>query len=63
MPDPMRDALYAADLPHLESLGLPSIDENDWQGLMNILQNPWFTRVWVIQELALARDCFSLLGP
>jgi hypothetical protein len=36
MPDPMKDALYAADLPHLESLGLPSIDENDWQGLMNI---------------------------
>lgn len=37
MPDPMRDALNVADLPHSDILGLPSMEENGWPGLMNIL--------------------------
>lgn len=61
-PNPKTYNLNAAELPYLEDLGLPSMEKNDWEGLLNILQNPWFTRVWIIQELVLAQECYFLLG-
>ncbi|KAI2613254.1 heterokaryon incompatibility protein-domain-containing protein [Hypoxylon sp. NC1633] len=34
----------------------------DWRPLMRLLEQPWFTRLWVIQEVARARRVTVLLG-
>lgn len=31
-------------------------DEAHWQSLENLLRHPWFGRVWIIQEIALAKQ-------
>ena len=33
-----------------------------WKPLFGLLTRPWFTRTWVIQELALAKDAMILCG-
>ena len=33
-----------------------------WQGASSILNKPWFERLWVLQEFALARSCTIVLG-
>lgn len=38
----------------LQELGLPSTDAQDWVALANLLNRPYFTRVWVLQELVMA---------
>ena len=39
----------------LEQYGLPSHEDPLWHSLNNLLERPWFTRVWVTQELASAK--------
>jgi hypothetical protein len=39
----------------LPALGLPAADDGAWQDLKAILNNPWFSRMWVLQEAALSR--------
>ncbi|PQE09113.1 Heterokaryon incompatibility protein [Rutstroemia sp. NJR-2017a BVV2] len=44
--------------------GLPKWDDTTWYHFKNLLRIPWFTRVWVIQEVALsAKDPIILHGP
>lgn len=50
----------------------PSVDDSlcswewysqfDWSALTGLLRQPWFTRVWVIQEAGLAKDGVGLYG-
>ncbi|RYP64543.1 hypothetical protein DL769_006620 [Monosporascus sp. CRB-8-3] len=55
-------AKYLADIPlnvysdtrHAAS-GLPAWDHELWQHLARVLELPWFTRVWIIQEVVLSR--------
>lgn len=49
-----QDALRWAEMDHIPE----SLDERTTLvlGLRKIHDRPWFTRVWVVQELALARD-------
>ncbi|PQE17887.1 Heterokaryon incompatibility protein [Rutstroemia sp. NJR-2017a BBW] len=43
--------------------GLPKWDDTKWQHFKHLLGIPWFTRVWVIQEVALsAKDPIILHG-
>jgi hypothetical protein len=42
--------------------GLPSPDSGLWKALVAFLCRPWFLRVWVIQELVLARDIRFFCG-
>lgn len=37
--------------------------ENEDEHLVNLLCRPWFTRTWVIQEVASARNAIVLYGP
>jgi Heterokaryon incompatibility protein (HET) len=49
---------------------LPLLDPKDslakdrrWNSLSALFQCPWFTRVWVVQEVALATEACVLYGP
>jgi hypothetical protein len=49
----IRDLLLADD-PKI--LMADSIYAKNWHGLVNLMMKPWFSRRWVIQELALAQE-------
>ena len=51
-------------VPHLlfEEFGLPSAKAPDWNALALLLCRPWFRRVWIIQECALAQDLSMMYG-
>ncbi|EPE27502.1 hypothetical protein GLAREA_04293 [Glarea lozoyensis ATCC 20868] len=42
--------------------GLPSSLEAPWKGLKLILASPWFSRKWIIQELATPKEITILIG-
>ncbi|KAF5591038.1 heterokaryon incompatibility 6 OR allele [Fusarium pseudoanthophilum] len=46
----------------LESLGLPAQDSPTWVALNNMLALPYFSRVWIIQEIAVAKSYRILWG-
>ena len=44
-------------------LGEPSIDPaSEWQGAVKILGHPWFSRIWVLQELLMSPDPWVQCG-
>jgi hypothetical protein len=43
-------------------VNLPDLDAPMWNALDGIINNPWFLRLWVIQEAALAQNISCLLG-
>lgn len=47
---------------HLPGLGLPDFLEPDWAALNSLLSRSWFNRVWVIQEVAVSRNCIVRCG-
>jgi hypothetical protein len=54
-------------LPHEDSVepaefGLPGYDSPAWTALEKILKSPWFLRLWIVQEAALAREIACLFG-
>jgi hypothetical protein len=40
----------------LEQYGLPKFEDPLWHSLNDLLERPWFTRVWVTQEFASAKN-------
>ncbi|KAF5560651.1 heterokaryon incompatibility 6 OR allele [Fusarium phyllophilum] len=46
----------------LESLGLPTQDSATWAAFNNMLALPYFSRVWIIQEIAVAKSYRILWG-
>ena len=34
----------------------------DLQPLLALMNDPWWTRIWTLQEVALAKSCFFMLG-
>jgi hypothetical protein len=43
-------------------LGLPPSSSPAWNIIIGILEAPWFTRMWIIQEFALAKSVTFLFG-
>jgi len=56
--------LNGVTLDQLESLGDHCTPKHprSWLALRKFFARPWFTRVWCIQEIALARDSIVLVG-
>lgn len=50
------------DLDQLKSHGLPGSKDIAWQELRALLSRPWFSRIWTIQEAAVAVDADFLWG-
>ena len=49
-------------LDQLKAQGLPGPKDPGWQELRNLLSRPWFSRLWTIQEAAVAIDADFLWG-
>ena len=47
---------------NLTQYGLPDVFDAQWQYLISLLENPWFSRVWVFQESLVARECKFISG-
>ena len=56
----MKNFLTAQDLG---GLGLPDHADTAWFALDSLFWRPWFSRVWVIQEITVARRASILCGP
>lgn len=46
----------------LEDYNLPSAHSPLWQGWRDFFESPYFRRLWIQQEVVLAKDCVWLLG-
>ncbi|KAG7009435.1 hypothetical protein G7Y79_00002g005500 [Physcia stellaris] len=46
----------------LKAMGLPDVFHTDWKAVAEIITCPWFTRVWVIQEMVVARRRTFMCG-
>lgn len=59
---PFRDKKASA-WPNLEHLDRGEWGQNEcWSGLISLCSKPWFIRVWVVQEMLLARSVKMLCG-
>lgn len=48
---------------HDESLpGFPPSNAPEWKMLRRFFQQPWFYRVWTVQEIAMAQDALLIVG-
>lgn len=47
--DPNNTAILAC-------YGLPPLKEENWAGVIRLLERAWFYRTWIVQEVALARE-------
>ena len=56
--DNLRNLNYA----RLKSLNLPDVSSSVWDGLLAILNKPWFSRVWIIQEYLFAKSFIFACG-
>ena len=46
----------------LESCKLPALNDPSWGSLLELLQRPWFSRVWIIQEVVVSRNAILRCG-
>jgi hypothetical protein len=45
-----------------ENLSVPSLSEDVWNSVFTVFQNNYFRRVWMIQEVVRAKECFLILS-
>lgn len=50
------------DLEDFERISLPAPNSQKWSELNEFLRNPWFQRVWIIQEVVLSRSIQLMYG-
>ncbi|TVY17500.1 Heterokaryon incompatibility protein 6, OR allele [Lachnellula arida] len=50
------------DPADFERMSLPKPDSEIWQALWDLLSRPWFTRLWIIQEVILSEDARVVCG-
>ena len=60
--DPSQQMRRSIALDQLKSHGLPGVRDTGWQDLRSFLSRPWFSRIWTIQEAAVATDKDFLWG-
>ncbi|KAF7949122.1 hypothetical protein EAE96_008291 [Botrytis aclada] len=50
------------DSENFERMQLPRSDSKTWHALWIFLSHPWFTRLWIIQEVMLSNDPWIMCG-
>lgn len=45
-----------------DELGLPPLTDPVWEAVLDLIANPWFRRLWVLQEMALGQKIAFLCG-
>jgi hypothetical protein len=58
----LGDVFVADDPDLLMKNGLPQMTSDDWLHLGDLYSRTWFSRVWMIQEVALSRNPACLIG-
>ena len=56
---------WPAQLPSIPETwkdGLPPINDDIWWSIQNLFEREWFSRVWVIQEVVLAKELKLICG-
>ncbi|KAI9692699.1 MAG: hypothetical protein M1820_009450 [Bogoriella megaspora] len=56
------DSMQKSPRPTLESKGLPGLSSPMWQTVYSLIYNPWFFRLWIVQEASLAKRVRVLYG-
>jgi hypothetical protein len=56
------DQSLHANSDGLQAMGLSPHDES-WKRILQIMQRPWFSRAWVLQEVVLPKAAFVIFGP
>jgi hypothetical protein len=46
----------------MQKYGLPPLNEVAWEGVIAFFERRWFKRIWILQEVALARESVALWG-
>ena len=57
------EAKRIVEAQDLGGLALPRHSNSAWKALDSLFWRPWFSRVWVIQEVTVARGASVLCGP
>jgi hypothetical protein len=57
---PKLEELLGEDNP-LEGVD-PILDSRAWEGIRSLLGRSWWTRLWTVQEVALAREVTLMCG-
>ncbi|TGO18457.1 hypothetical protein BPAE_0382g00020 [Botrytis paeoniae] len=50
------------DFENLERMQLPKSESNTWHAVWRFLSHPWFTRLWIIQEVMLSNNPWIMCG-
>jgi hypothetical protein len=50
-------------LTRFDQLVLEKNSASEWQAMFALMTRPWFSRRWVIQEVALAKEAMLMCGP
>lgn len=53
---------YHLEPTNLKSLSLPPYKDKSWRSLGLFLQRPWFSRMWVIQEVVMSSNAIFVCG-
>ncbi|KAL0260308.1 hypothetical protein SLS55_003994 [Diplodia seriata] len=56
-----REALTMTEA-EMEAFGLPAPWNKDWLALDKLLSRPWFSRIWIIQEVIMSDTAVFLVG-
>ncbi|KAI2628486.1 heterokaryon incompatibility protein-domain-containing protein [Hypoxylon sp. NC1633] len=56
------DLMQLARYHVLEDYGLPDIVDESWKSVRDLVERPWFSRTWIIQEVVLARRAYLHCG-
>ena len=57
-----HDLTAGTSYPELKAMGLPHMFDSTWKAVAEIITRQWFGRVWVIQEMTVARKCIFICG-
>jgi len=49
-------------IQELQELSLPGVKGSEWRALDALYWRPWFKRIWIVQEITLAREAVVLCG-
>ncbi|ETI19447.1 hypothetical protein G647_09281 [Cladophialophora carrionii CBS 160.54] len=53
---------FKSSFQYLAPFDLPGVQHDFWPAFAEFMQRPWFSRVWIIQEYALAAQSTFLIG-
>jgi hypothetical protein len=56
------DSIESMPILSLNSKDIDAVQLNSWGSLSRLLDNDWFSRVWVVQEVGLAKNPVVLFG-